>query len=59
MSTANAKWQNRVHRVSRIAYGTISFAFRNEDAGKFFSFGCDGREKGKVGFRVAIHVLMN
>jgi hypothetical protein len=26
---------------------------------EFLSFGCDFREKGKVAFRVAIHVLMN
>jgi hypothetical protein len=38
---------------------SISFAFRNEDEGEFLSFGCDGREKGKIGFHVAIHVLMN
>jgi hypothetical protein len=38
---------------------SINFAFRNEDEGEFLSFGSDGREKGKVGFRVAIHVLKN
>jgi hypothetical protein len=38
---------------------SISFTFRNEDEREFLCFGCDGREKGKIGFGVAIHVLMN
>jgi hypothetical protein len=38
---------------------SISFACRNEHEVEFLSFGCDGGDSGKVGFRVAIRVLMN
>jgi hypothetical protein len=44
---------------SELPMASISFAFRHEDEMEFLSFGCDGREKGKVGLRVIIHVLMN
>jgi hypothetical protein len=43
----------------KLVMASISSAFRNEDEEEFLSFGYEGREKGKVGFRVAVHVLMN